>query len=87
MYSHDISTIAFGLLALSFAPLAHGAESIVDNELVTVWEIAVALPPSPHDFAEVSLSRKGVARFGIWPWLEMPMFAPAARLVRDCPTC
>jgi hypothetical protein len=51
------------MLGLTFAAIAHGAEPIVDNEHVTVWDTTVALPPSPHDFVEVSLSRKGTARF------------------------
>jgi hypothetical protein len=52
------------MLGLSVAPMVHGAEPIVDNEHVTVWDTAVALPPSQHDFVEVSLSRKGTASFG-----------------------
>jgi hypothetical protein len=52
------------MLGLSVAAIAHGAEPILDNEHMTVWDTAVALPPSPHDFVEVSLSRKGTAKFG-----------------------
>jgi hypothetical protein len=52
------------ILGLSFAALAQGAEPILDNEHATVWDTAVALPPSLHDFVEVSLSQKGTARFG-----------------------
>jgi hypothetical protein len=52
------------MLGLSVAAMAHGAEPILDNEHVTVWDTAVALPPSPHDFVEVSLSRKGTAKLG-----------------------
>jgi hypothetical protein len=55
---------ALFLLTLSFAALTHGAEPIVDNEHVTVWDTAVALPPSPHDFVSVSLTHKGTANFG-----------------------
>ena len=55
---------ALGLLTLSFAAAGFGAEPIVDNEHVTVWDTAAALPPARHDFVEVSLSRKGTARFG-----------------------
>jgi hypothetical protein len=55
---------ALWLLTLSFAALTHGAEPIVDNEHVTVWDTAAALPPSPHDFVAVSLSHKGTASFG-----------------------
>src|ERR1700722_13138449 len=56
--------IALILCALSFAASAHGAEPLVDNEHVTVWDTAAVLPPAQHDFVEVSLSRKGTARFG-----------------------
>ena len=52
------------MLGLSLAAASHGAEPIVDNEHVTIWDTAVALPPSPHDFVEVSLSRRGTASFG-----------------------
>lgn len=53
-----------GLLALSVAAISSGAEPIVDNEHVTVWDTSAPLPPSRHDFVEVSLSRKGTASFG-----------------------
>jgi hypothetical protein len=52
------------MLGLSVAAMARGAEPIVDNEHVTVWDTAAGLPASPHDFVEVSLSRMGTARFG-----------------------
>ena len=55
--------IALILCALSFAALAHGAEPLVDNEHVTVWDTAAVLPPAQHDFVEVSLSQKGTASF------------------------
>src|ERR1700688_1675976 len=51
-------------LGLSFAAMAQGAEPIGDNEHVKVWDTAVPLPPSPHDFVAVSLSRKGTAVLG-----------------------
>ena len=51
-------------LCLSFAAMNHGAEPIIDNEHVTVWDTTVTLPPSQHDFVEVSLSRKGTSSFG-----------------------
>jgi hypothetical protein len=51
-------------LGLSCAAMAQGAAPIVDNEHVKVWDTAVPLPPSPHDFVTVSLSRKGTADFG-----------------------
>src|ERR1700722_14375897 len=56
--------IALVLCALSFAASTHGAEPLVDNEHVTVWDTAEVLPPASHDFIEVSLSRKGTASFG-----------------------
>src|SRR6202051_4224435 len=52
------------LCALSYAASAHGAEPLVDNEHVTVWDTAAVLPPAQHDFVEVSLSQKGTASFG-----------------------
>lgn len=52
------------VLTLGLAALAQGAEPIVDNEHVTVWDTAAALPPSSHDFVEVSLSQPGTAGFG-----------------------
>src|SRR6202023_4094987 len=51
-------------LGLSFAAMTQGAAPIVDNEHVKVWDTAVPLSPSPHDFVAVSLSRKGTAVFG-----------------------
>jgi hypothetical protein len=51
-------------LGLSFAAMTQGAAPIVDNEHVKVWDTAVPLPPSPHDFVAVSLSRKGTAVLG-----------------------
>jgi quercetin dioxygenase-like cupin family protein len=51
-------------LCLSFAAMTHGAEPIIDNEHVTVWDTTVTLPRSQHDFVEVSLSRKGTSSFG-----------------------
>ena len=54
----------FFTLGLSFAAMTLGAAPIVDNEHVTVWDTAVPLPPSPHDFVAVSLSRQGTAFFG-----------------------
>jgi hypothetical protein len=56
--------IALFLGALGYAALAHGAEPLVDNEHVTVWDTAAVLAPARHDFVEVSLSRQGTASFG-----------------------
>jgi hypothetical protein len=52
------------VLTLSFAALSHGAEPVIDNDRVTVWDTTSALPPAQHDFVSVSLSEKGTARFG-----------------------
>lgn len=52
------------LLALGFAALSHGAEPVLDNERVTVWDTTSALPPAQHDFVAIPLSQKGTALFG-----------------------
>jgi hypothetical protein len=52
------------ILALSFAALSHGAEPVIDNERVAVWDTTSALPPAQHDFVAVSLKQKGTAVFG-----------------------
>jgi hypothetical protein len=54
----------FSLLALTFAAANHGAEPVIDNERISVWDTKVALPPAQHDFVSVSLVHKGTARFG-----------------------
>lgn len=41
-----------------------GLHPVIDNERVTVWDIKGKLPPVPHDFVVVSLSRKDTAVFG-----------------------
>ncbi|MDB6084202.1 MAG: hypothetical protein JWN43_2083 [Gammaproteobacteria bacterium] len=51
-------------IGLSFAALTQGAEPIIDNEHVTVWDAGSAPPRSTRDFVAVSLSRKGTAIFG-----------------------
>jgi hypothetical protein len=56
--------IVFGLVAVGFAALSHGAEPVLDNERVVVWDATGAMPPARHDFVAVSLSRKGTAVFG-----------------------
>jgi hypothetical protein len=56
--------IVFSLVALSFAALSQGAEPVLDNERVAVWDVTGAMPPAQHDFVAVSLSRKGTAVFG-----------------------
>jgi hypothetical protein len=52
------------VVALGIATLSHGAEPILDNERVTVWDTTSALPAAQHDFVAVSLSQKGTAVFG-----------------------
>jgi hypothetical protein len=52
------------VLALSVAASSWGAEPVIDNDRVTVWDATEALPPAQHDFVAVSLSRKGTAYFG-----------------------
>lgn len=56
--------VALILIALGVATLSHGAEPVLDNERVTVWDTVRALPPAQHDFVAVSLSQKGTAVFG-----------------------
>jgi hypothetical protein len=63
-YDWDMIRSILCTLGLSFAAMTHGAEPIVDTEHATVWDTAVPLPPSPHDFVAISLSKKGTAAFG-----------------------
>jgi hypothetical protein len=49
---------------LGLATTSFGAEPVLDNERVTVWDTTSALPPVQHDFVAVSLSHKGTAIFG-----------------------
>lgn len=51
-------------LTLLVTGLASGAEPVLDNERVTVWDTTVALPPSAHDFIAVPLDRHGTAMLG-----------------------
>jgi hypothetical protein len=51
-------------LALSAAATSYGAEPVLDNERVTVWDTTGPLPPAEHDFVAVSLSHNGTAIFG-----------------------
>jgi hypothetical protein len=46
------------------ATAALGMKPVIDNERVTVWDITGKLPPVPHDFVAVSLSKKGTAVVG-----------------------
>ena len=56
--------ISLCIIALSFAASSRGAEPLIDNDRVTVWDTASVLPPAQHDFVAVSLTRKGTAVFG-----------------------
>jgi hypothetical protein len=56
--------VSLCILALSCAALSRGAEPVIDNDRVTVWDTASALPPAQHDFVAVSLAQKGTAVFG-----------------------
>ena len=56
--------IVLTALALCGAAWAQGAQPVVDNERVTVWDTTTPLPPAQHDFVAVSLTRKGTAVFG-----------------------
>jgi hypothetical protein len=55
---------AFFVCALSVTMVSYGAEPVLDNERVTVWDTMSPLPPAQHDFVAVSLSNKGTAIFG-----------------------
>jgi hypothetical protein len=56
--------IAFAAFSLSVAAFSWGAEPVIDNERVTVWDTTQPLPTAQHDFVAVSLSHKGTAHFG-----------------------
>jgi hypothetical protein len=64
MYNHKMLKTTLCAIGMSFAALTHGAEPIIDNEHVVVWDTTVELPPALHDFVAVSLTRKGTASFG-----------------------
>lgn len=55
---------AYFVFGLCVAAASYGAEPVLENERVTVWDTASSLPPAQHDFVAVSLSRKGTAIFG-----------------------
>jgi hypothetical protein len=57
---------AMALLAgTAAAPaLAQGAQPVIDNERIIVWDTTSPLPPAKYDFVAVSLSKKGTAVFG-----------------------
>jgi hypothetical protein len=56
--------LAFATFTLGFAALSWGAEPVIDNERLTVWDTTQPLPPAQQDFVAVSLTRKGTAYFG-----------------------
>jgi hypothetical protein len=56
--------IILGISALFFAASSHGAEAVLDNERVAVWDTTGVLPPAQHDFIAVSLAHPGTAYFG-----------------------
>src|SRR6202000_1897056 len=55
---------AYFVLALGLATTSYGAEPVLDNERLTVWDTTSSLPPAQHDFVAVSLSHSGTAIFG-----------------------
>jgi hypothetical protein len=54
----------FFVFALNIAVVSYGAEPVLDNERVTVWDTTTPLPPAQHDFVAVSLVHRGTAKFG-----------------------
>ncbi len=53
-----------GLLALLCSALACGAEPVMDNDRVRVWDTDAPLPPAAHDFIAIPLARPGTALRG-----------------------
>jgi hypothetical protein len=51
-------------LALGVATTSNGAEPVLDNERVTVWDTTSPLPPAQHDFVAVPLPHIGTAVCG-----------------------
>lgn len=52
------------ILALGIATTSYGAEPVLDNDRLTVWDTSGSLPPAQHDFVAVSLSHTGIVIFG-----------------------
>ena len=52
------------VLALLRAGLAWGAQPVIDNDRVTVWDTDAPLPPAAHDFIAIPLERQGTALLG-----------------------
>jgi hypothetical protein len=59
MFRVTLFFVAFGI-----ASWCLGAEPVLDNERVTVWDTPNPLPPMQHDFVAVPLAREGTAMFG-----------------------
>jgi hypothetical protein len=55
---------AIFVFALVVATTSYGAEPVLDNERVTVWDTTGLLPPAQNDFVAVSLSHTGTAILG-----------------------
>jgi hypothetical protein len=55
--------LALSLSAASSLGVAQDMHPNIDNERVTVFDAAGALPPADHDFVVVPLARKGRAEF------------------------
>jgi hypothetical protein len=56
--------VLVGILALTVAALAQGAEPVIDNDRLTAWDVSEVLPPAQHDFIAVSLVKLGTAHYG-----------------------
>lgn len=56
--------LALCVVALSLAAVSRGAEPVIDNERVTVWDTMSVLPPLQHDFVAVSFAKKTRPVFG-----------------------
>lgn len=55
---------AICILALGIATTSYGAEPVLDNERVTVWDTTSSLPRAQHDFVAVPLTGTGTATLG-----------------------
>jgi hypothetical protein len=55
---------AFFVFVLGVVTTSYGAEPVLDNERVAVWDTTSSLPPAQHDFVAVSLSHDGSAILG-----------------------
>lgn len=76
-----LANIVLCVLASSFAISAFGAQPLIDNERVTVWDTTASLPAAQHDFISIPLSasEKGTAVMG-HPG-DMPVKAGARTIV------